>query len=87
MTSDDQVGDRLSDLHTRRMNVVAHMLDDIFNGKSPSKRICFTLLITEFDDRANRVNYISNGERADVVMMLKQILSRFEAQPRQSGRA
>jgi hypothetical protein len=36
---------------------------------------------------AGRVNYISNGGRADVVTMLKEITARFEGQAEAKGSA
>jgi hypothetical protein len=34
-----------------------------------------------------RANYISNCVRADVIVMLKEILAQFEGQPNVTGRA
>lgn len=66
----------------QQMNAIAHALDEVFNGpKQPgvSPRVGFLLLTAEFgriDD--GRVNYISNGRRADMVAMLREVLARFE---------
>ena len=52
------------------------------------KRWAFVLLTAEFGViRDGRVNYISNGEREDMVAMLRELLARFEGQPHQEGRA
>ncbi len=75
------------------MNALAHTLDHIFNppplpGLPRTKKVGFVLLTAYFgqiDD--GRVNYISNGERADMVAMLRELLARFEGQPMQEGRA
>lgn len=76
------------------MNVVAESLDLAFNGPPPpapqtwEKRWGFVLLTAEFGAiEGGRVNYISNGERDDMVVMLREILARFEGQPYQEGGA
>ena len=77
----------ISDRYVQRMNELAHLLDDLFNGDTRPKRTAFVLLITEFDNMAGRVNYISNGQRSDIVTMLKEVTARFEGQPEQQGTA
>ena len=75
------------------MNGLARGLDDIFNppplpGLPRTKKIGFVLLTAYFGQIENgRVNYISNGERADMVAMLRELLARFEGQPETAGRA
>ena len=70
------------------MNELAKDLDAILNGnlKGTDRTVCFTLLIGDFN-KSSRINYISNGERADIIVMLKEILARFQGQPEQSGTA
>lgn len=82
--------EQISDRYRREMNAIANALDETFNGTERPKRVCFVLLQTnfsEFDGPNPRVNYISNGERKDIVTMLKEIVARFEGQPKQSGKA
>lgn len=75
------------------MNALAYGLDDIFNppplpGLPRQKKIGFVLLTAYFGQiEDGRVNYISNGEREDMVAMLKELLARFEGQPETGGRA
>lgn len=75
------------------MNALASSLDAVFNpeglpGLPRSKKIGFVLLTAYFGEIDNgRVNYISNGEREDMVAMLKELLDRFEGQPMTGGRA
>jgi hypothetical protein len=80
--------EEISREYRRAMNELARDLDAIFNGtrKGKDRNVCFTLLITDFN-KGNRVNYISNGEREDIVVMLKEILARFQGQPEQKGTA
>lgn len=79
--SDDHIG---AEYHAM-MNALAYSLDDIFNGDAEPKKVAFVLLVTEFGEMAGRVNYISNGDRKDVVTMLKEITARFEGQPEVKG--
>lgn len=76
------------------MNHLAEALDELLNGVAPpppqtwNKRWGFVLLTAEFGAiQDGRVNYISNGEREDMVALLRELLARFEGQPFQEGRA
>ena len=77
----------ISDRYKREMNTLAHVLDEHFNDVEQPKHTCFVLLVTEFNNMAGRVNYISNGQRKDIVVMLKEVLARFEGQPEMKGHA
>ncbi len=65
-----------------QMNELAHAIDEWLNGpKRPgiAPKLGFILLVSEFgkiDD--GRVNYISNGERKDMLAMLREYLARAE---------
>ena len=69
------------ELH-RAMNNLARVIDTALNGKpKPSRkpRVGFILLTAEFGKiEGGRVNYISNGERADMIAMLREYLARVE---------
>lgn len=76
------------------MNALAKGIDEILNGKPPpvpqswEKRWGFVLLSAEFGRiEGGRVNYISNGDRDDMVAMLRELLARFEGQPETGGTA
>lgn len=77
----------ISAAYKQKMNRLAYILDSYCNKPDEPKKIAFVLLLTEFDNMQGRVNYISNGERADIVVMLKEVLARFEGQPEQRGTA
>jgi hypothetical protein len=63
------------------MNAIAEALDKMFNRETEPKAVAFVLLTAHFGDyEGGRVNYISNGDRADIVAMLKELLGRFERQ-------
>lgn len=60
------------------MNALAKTLDDFFNP-GDRRNIAFVLLTAKFGDiEEGRVNYISNGKRADIVSMMKETTARFE---------
>jgi hypothetical protein len=72
--------------HRKLMNDLAGLLDTMFNPKG--KKNCFILLVTPFGgDGDGRCNYISNGARSDVILMLKEITSRFEGKSEKEAKA
>lgn len=63
------------------MNKLAREIDRGLNGRSRTKprRYGFILLVAEFGKiEDGRVNYISNGEREDMLAMLREYLARVE---------
>ena len=63
------------------MSKLARDIDRGLNGRSRKKerRYGFILLVAEFNKiEDGRVNYISNGERSDMIAMLKEYLARAE---------
>lgn len=61
------------------MNALAAKIDKGLNGSRKPKRLGFVLLTAEFGKiEGGRVNYISNGERADMIAMLREYLARIE---------
>lgn len=68
----------------REMQTMARVMDDHFNGTDVPKKTCFVLLIMPFDGApGSRVNYVSNGQRDDVLTMLKELTARFEDKKRE----
>ena len=87
MSEDDS---KIQKQYREAMNQLAADLDTIFNGQAKGKdrQTCFVLLISPFDGPpGQRVNFISNGQRKEVVVMLKEITARFEGQPEMKGNA
>lgn len=71
------------------MNALAKGVDDILNGKETSKAEKlngFLLMVFPFEGFDGRCNYISNADRKDVVVLLKEQLARFQGQPEMKGR-
>ena len=91
---DHQLGDApISPQYLEQMNAVAHGLDKIFNGEARGKdrKTGFVLMVYPFNDDGRtdgRCNYISNGaDRKDVVVLMKEMIARFEGQPDVRGTA
>ena len=72
------------------MNAVAEGLDKIFNGdvKGKDRDIGFVLLVFRYGEKEGRCNFISNGaDRREIVVMFKEMISRFEGQAEMKGTA
>lgn len=74
-----------------QMNAIAQGLDKVLNGetKGPARTTGFVLLVFPFGDPdGSRCNFISNGaDRRDLVILMKEMIARFEGQPEIAGRA
>jgi hypothetical protein len=85
------IGDApIEEAHRAKMNVIAHALDEMFNGtaKGKDRETGFVLLVFPFGAQDGRCNYISNGaDRRDIVTMFKEQIAKFEGQPEMKGRA
>lgn len=76
--------------HHDAMNKIARTLDQIFNGDAtgPDRETGFVLMVFPFGNTDGRCNYISNGaDRKDIVILMREMIARFEGQPEMSGRA
>lgn len=71
------------------MNALASGIDQALNGpKLPGvpPKVGFVLLCAEFGKiEGGKVNYISNGQRADMIAMLKEYLARLEGRVPQTS--
>lgn len=65
--------------HVKQMNAIAQVLDETLNPKG-TKKNGFVLLVFNFGEPTprSRMNYISNAERADIVVALRELLANFE---------
>ena len=73
------------------MNAVAGGLDEMFNGdaKGADRGTGFVLLVFPLGNADGaRCNFISNGaNRKDLIVLMKEMIARFEGQPEMTGRA
>ena len=84
------MGEPIDAAYREQMNQIARTLDAAFNGAKRGKERTtgFVLLMFQFDTpEGARTNYISNADRRDIVVALKEIVARFEGQPELKGRA
>jgi hypothetical protein len=82
--------DKISPEFQRSMNDMAEFLDSVFNGSATGKdkKNAFVLLLMPFDGPpGQRVNYIANAGRKEVITMMKEVIARFEGQPEIKGKA
>lgn len=77
--------------YVEQMKAIAQVLDKTFNGemRGPARPTGFVLLVFPFGDAdGGRANFISNGAaREDIVVLFKEMISRFEGQPQLKGTA
>lgn len=65
-------------LHRKEMNEIAALLDGALNPEGVDKvQTGFVLLVFDFK-AGSRMNYISNAERADMRVALRELLANFE---------
>ena len=58
---------------------IARVLDAAFNGDERPRRIGFALLVFEFGKtEGGRVNYVSNADRDDMLVAVREWLARAE---------
>ncbi len=70
--------------YIKQMNELARLVDKFFNGDGPQET-GFVMLVFPLEDHGGRCNYISNANREDVIVLLKEQLSRFEGMPEVIG--
>jgi hypothetical protein len=64
---------------TEFMQEMAAAVDQALNGTTRPKPTGFVLLVFPFNGPAGaRVNYVSNGERRDVLVAMKEVIARWE---------
>jgi hypothetical protein len=69
------------------MQRLARVIDEILNGDEKGT-IGFALLVFPFGGpEGQRTNWVSNGQRKDMLVALKEIIARFEGQAEQQGSA
>ena len=67
------------------MAALAAMLDDILNGErdpDEEKHIFALLVFTPGAIGGSHANWVSNGQRPDMLKAMKEMVARFEAQDR-----
>ena len=75
--------------HHDLMNRLAHGLDQALNGdcKPDERKVGFFLTVFNFNQEGGRFNYISNADKLDVRVMLKDVLARIEGRLEEEGKS
>lgn len=72
------------------MNALAGGIDEIINGeRKPGKKqkYGFALLVFEFDQiESGRMNWVSNADRKDMIVALKEMVAQLEGLAGTAGR-
>ena len=83
------MADPIEQQHHAVMNALARGIDEGLNGPrlpGVKPKIGFVLLVSEFGKiDGGRVNYISNGQREDMLAMLREYLARVEGRYSDQG--
>ena len=73
----------IQEQYRKQMNRLAKLIDEFFNGRRKPNRkptVGFILLTAEFGKiEGGKVNYISNGNREDMIAMMREYLARVES--------
>jgi hypothetical protein len=68
----------IQEAYRKQLNAIASVLDDFFNPTG-TEGIVFTVLMARSGDMTGgRVNYISNGDRAEMIEMTEEWLGRVK---------
>lgn len=82
MTKDSEVEAQ----YREQLKDIARIIDGAFNPPDKPKQHAFFLAVFPFGDEG-RFNYMSNARREDIVVLLKEMVARFEGMPEARGRA
>jgi hypothetical protein len=83
----------IEETYRDKMNALANVLDELFNGPETDapKETGFVLFVFPFEDAErpdrNRLNYISNANRADMATMFREMIARWEGRTAGAGTA
>jgi hypothetical protein len=84
-----QLGDApIEAQYIKQMKATAAFINEMFNGQleGDDRTTGFVLMVFPFGDKSGRCNYISNGaNRDDIVVLMKEMIARFEGQPELKG--
>jgi hypothetical protein len=70
--------------YREKMKAMAMAVDEFFNGdkRGNDREVGFCLLVFPFaglgDPGQERINYISNADRANMITAMKELIGRFE---------
>ena len=73
----------ISEKYREKMHHIAKAIDQYFNGpdEGEARKTGFALLVFPFgagNPHRSRINYLSNANRDDMIVAMKELLARFE---------
>jgi hypothetical protein len=88
----ERLGDApIEDQYYQMMSALMRTIDEFINGpKGPDyiKRNGIVIMMFPFEGFDGRCNYMSNGaSRQDIVILMREMIARFEGQPEIRGNA
>jgi hypothetical protein len=92
LAPEERLGDGpVQEEYHAKMSAVAAAIDHFFNdgAKGDDRKIGYCLMVFPIgDDMTGRCNYMSNGiSREDIVVLMKEMIARFQGQPEVRGTA
>lgn len=62
------------------MRVLGGVIDHLLNGDRLPKQTGFAILMFDFNETptSDRINYLSNARRAEMIIAMKELVARFE---------
>lgn len=89
--SPEKLGDGpVDEQYHAKLTAIMRTLDEFLNGdaKGPDRETGIVVLMFPFGDTSGRCNFMSNGaDRRDLVVLMREMIARFEGQPEVHGRA
>lgn len=65
--------------HRQEMHALLEAIDHLLNGDAKPKKVGFAILMFDFaGPTSDRINYISNSNRQDMICAMKELVARFE---------
>lgn len=72
----------------QQMEAVMEAVDTAFNGKERPRAVGVVMMVFPYGADDGRCNFMSNGaDRRDIILLMKEMVARFEGQPEIKGSA
>lgn len=89
MSKADNSEGPIQEKYVQQMNALCSAIDELFNGNDRSipRKVGFGIVMFDFnpeDRRQDRMNWISNSDRKDMLCALKELVARWEGRALQT---
>lgn len=65
---------------TSEMKQLGTIIDGILNGNKNPKEVGFVVLTFDFFKQPNKMNYISNAQRSDMIKFVEELLLKWKTE-------